>query len=359
MIALLMALRGAAMALQLLLSALLLRDARSVRAGRYGALFAGGAAAAVVVWAPPFPIDPALWLIPLRVLAFGNTAVFWLLATALFDDEFEPSWVHAAAWLFLVALGLGGLYSGVSRPYLAFNALSLVLVFLALGQVLAGRALDLVESRRRLRVVLVVSVGLFNTAVSVTAITVGGGGQPWFGLAEQLVSVMLSGFFSMMILSVTRTTPLLSLALMESRDAAPQTAAGRPPAALPGDEDDEKLLASLRALMEKEKVYREEGLSIAILAGKLDLPEYRLRRLINQRLGHRNFSTFLNGHRLADAMAALADPTQADVPILTIALDAGFQSIGPFNRAFKAQAGMTPTEFRRQRRGAAAASLRS
>jgi AraC-like DNA-binding protein len=29
-------------------------------------------------------------------------------------------------------------------------------------------------------------------------------------------------------------------------------------------------------------------------------------------------------------------------------MDAGFQSIGPFNRAFKAETGMTPTEFRRE-----------
>ena len=41
----------------------------------------------------------------------------------------------------------------------------------------------------------------------------------------------------------------------------------------------------------------------------------------------------------------------APVPILTIALDAGFQSLGPFNRAFKVQTGMTPTEFRRQQLG--------
>ena len=33
--------------------------------------------------------------------------------------------------------------------------------------------------------------------------------------------------------------------------------------------------------------------------------------------------------------------------MLTIAMDAGFQSIGPFNRAFKADTGLTPTEFRR------------
>jgi AraC-like DNA-binding protein len=32
--------------------------------------------------------------------------------------------------------------------------------------------------------------------------------------------------------------------------------------------------------------------------------------------------------------------------VLSIALEAGFQSIGPFNRAFKAATGLTPTEFR-------------
>jgi AraC-like DNA-binding protein len=35
------------------------------------------------------------------------------------------------------------------------------------------------------------------------------------------------------------------------------------------------------------------------------------------------------------------------VPVLTIAMDTGFRSIGPFNRAFKADTGLTPTEFRR------------
>ena len=38
---------------------------------------------------------------------------------------------------------------------------------------------------------------------------------------------------------------------------------------------------------------------------------------------------------------------QAEVPVITIAMDAGFQSLGPFNRAFKATTGVTPTEYRR------------
>jgi AraC-like DNA-binding protein len=100
--------------------------------------------------------------------------------------------------------------------------------------------------------------------------------------------------------------------------------------------------------MEHDRVYREEGLSIGGLAERLGIAEHALRRLINQRLGHRNFNAFLNGYRLDEVIAALGDPAQEAVPILTIALDAGFQSLGPFNRAFKSKTGMTPTEFRRE-----------
>jgi AraC-like DNA-binding protein len=99
--------------------------------------------------------------------------------------------------------------------------------------------------------------------------------------------------------------------------------------------------------MTVERVYRQEGLTIGALAAKLGLTEYRLRQAINEGLGYRNFNAFLNRYRLNEARAALSDPAQREVPVLTIALDAGFQSIGPFNRAFKADTGLTPTEFRR------------
>jgi AraC-like DNA-binding protein len=98
--------------------------------------------------------------------------------------------------------------------------------------------------------------------------------------------------------------------------------------------------------MEGHKVWRDEGLTIAKLAAQLGEQEYRLRRTINGQLGHRNFSAFLNGYRIAEVKSALADPAQRGVPIITIALDAGFGSLGPFNRAFREAEGMTPSEFR-------------
>jgi AraC-like DNA-binding protein len=99
--------------------------------------------------------------------------------------------------------------------------------------------------------------------------------------------------------------------------------------------------------MTVDRAYRQEGLSIGQLALRLSLPEYQLPQLINQGLGYRNFAVFLNLYRIADTKTALADPAQTEVPILTIALDAGFNSLGPFNRAFKAETGMTPSDFRR------------
>src|ERR1700681_446989 len=53
--------------------------------------------------------------------------------------------------------------------------------------------------------------------------------------------------------------------------------------------------------------WRRSPISIGSLAAKLGIPEHGLRRLINRRLGYRNFNAFLNGYRLDDVMAALAD----------------------------------------------------
>jgi AraC-like DNA-binding protein len=135
--------------------------------------------------------------------------------------------------------------------------------------------------------------------------------------------------------------------------APPEVQANTSEAAVIESSADQKLVDALMRLMGDERIYRHDNITIGTLATKLAIPEYRLRRLINQRLGYRNFNVFLNEHRIAEAKAALADPSQAEVPVITIAMDAGFQSLGPFNRAFKAITGVTPTEYRRLKASAA------
>jgi AraC-like DNA-binding protein len=228
---------------------------------------------------------------------------------------------------------------------------ALALVGFGLWQVLGGRAGDLVEGRRRFRLVLAIGVGLSIVAfIALGAVSYSSPRIRDYGGVASAGIVLALGLASAMFRLGVRPSPPL-----EVDPAGPRrelTAAT--PIAI--DPEERALLDRLRHLMESERIYREEGLGVGALAARLGLPEYRLRRLINQRLGHRNFSSFVNGYRLAETAAALADPAQAQVPVLTIALDAGFQSIGPFNRAFKAQTGMTPTDFRRERLERAAAA---
>jgi AraC-like DNA-binding protein len=106
-------------------------------------------------------------------------------------------------------------------------------------------------------------------------------------------------------------------------------------------------LGRIRTLMETQELWREEGLTITRLAVRANLPEAQFRRLINDQLGYRNFPSFVNTHRIAAAKARLADPDEARTSISAIAYDIGFASLGPFNRAFREETGVAPSEWRR------------
>lgn len=96
------------------------------------------------------------------------------------------------------------------------------------------------------------------------------------------------------------------------------------------------------------QIYREAGLTISMLAKKLKLPEYRLRAFIHKQLGFRNFNAMLHEYRIEDASIALANNDKPNVPVLTVALSVGYQSITPFNNAFRQLKGVTPSEFRKR-----------
>jgi len=345
------ALRGAAVVILLLRVVVVVRDARRDPVSRYSALLTASIAAYIVESAPGFDALQLFLRIPFHIASAGIPAAFWIAMGAIFVDEFSPRWYHALGWLALVALALMDMSRHPTSVDVARSCLSVSFLLLGIWHVLSGRASDLVEGRRRLRVwyaVVIVLYALFIIA------------SEWLwpgGLSATPLSVAnAAGLMVLIFLFAV----LGSLASTEA-PLAPVPVQARQSPALPNDPrpaaptlPDAAQLTALRRLLDYDKVFREPDLSIASLSQKLDIPEHRLRHLINRQLGHRNFSAFVNGYRLAEVEAALSDPAQAAVPILTIALDAGFGSIGPFNRAFKAHAGLTPTEYRRARLGGAA-----
>jgi AraC-like DNA-binding protein len=349
-------LRGAVVGLCLLIAGVALRDRRDSPVARLGAALALGAAASAICSAPNFRSPFEWWSLLLLALSGGNAVVFWLWARAAFDDDFEPRWWHGALWAATAGLQL---FAGrgstpalelATEWTLSFAYLGLAL--LAAGQALATWREDLMAGRRRLRLVVLVGTAVYIGVVVISSLSPKLPPTP-SGSGFSIASV--AGAFCLCVLVAIAAWNLLRAAGVQEGSvllpAAGDAVADAYPAALDGAGKvsgiEPALLRRLQHLMAVDRVYRQEGLTIGFLSAKLGVPEYRLRQLINEGLRHRNFNAFLNGYRIEEAKAALANPEQKDVPVLTIALDAGFQSVGPFNRAFKAATDLTPTEFRR------------
>jgi AraC-like DNA-binding protein len=333
--------------LLLLLAALLFRDYREAAAGRLAIAFALGSAAHALTAASGFTPPVVPWQAALIAVSTGNVVVFWLFARALFDDAFQIRIWHAAPWAAVVALSLINCLLRVPAQTLdprifpiAVSVISLCFVALAIVQTIASWSTDLVEERRRLRVFVVVTTAVYAGFNAILQIFV-----TWSG-SLSIVATANAAILAGVVVAIAYSLMRINGEMLFPAAEKPAIAAV---ATIPIESNaaDRKLLDALMRLMADERIYRHEGLTIGSLATKLSVPEYKLRRLINQELGYRNFNVFLNNHRIEEAKAALADPSQAEVPVITIAMDAGFQSLGPFNRAFKATTGVTPTEYRK------------
>ncbi len=283
------------------------------------------------------------------ILALGAGAtpgLFWLFAKAWFNDERQVSPASAL----LVGLSVvntlvmqltfhgDGLVNLVCA--VLFRVSMLGFAGAALWEVWRSREGDLVERRRRIRPMLVCVVAVYVIVIAFVEVA-GPQGLPGGSLKQAVASGSLPAVFGFCVaLMRIDRADLFGAPPVQPAPVKPPPAAGEDP-----------LANRLLRFMATELPHRDETLSIAKLAALLGEQEYRLRRTINGQLGHRNFAAFLNGYRLAEVKAALADPRQKDVPIITIALDAGFGSLGPFNRAFREAEGMTPSEFRARAAG--------
>ena len=82
------------------------------------------------------------------------------------------------------------------------------------------------------------------------------------------------------------------------------------------------------------------------LAKLLDVPEYRVSKLLRSQFHASNFNQFINTLRIEHAKTLLSDPDKGHWPVVVIGLESGFASVGPFTRSFKTLVGYTPHEFR-------------
>jgi len=278
------------------------------------------------------PDRSAFWAL-IQLLAQSVPLSLWVFAHLLFEREIDRR-IAAVGAVALVGCWIGFRFAGNAAFTVALvqRGVSLLLIAHAILIAIRERGDDLIEKRRRLRVGFVVVVGVLAFVVIVLELLFGfrrNGSDLGIG---QAVAILIAS--SAMGVALLQSDPDL---LFDPARPAPEPRFNPAEHVLNG-----KLDAAIAA-----GAYREPGLSIGGLAATLGVPEHRLRALINQRLGYRNFSAFLNHHRVADAKRLLADPAKVDLPILTIAMDLGYGSLAPFNRAFREDAGQSPSEFRR------------
>jgi AraC-like DNA-binding protein len=275
-------------------------------------------------------------------LSAWAAAIFWLFCSVLFEDEPKiPAWRFVIPAFVLAQWAFGAfLPPSPARAVVwwSFAALSVVLHCHILLMAWRGWRIDLVERRRHLRAPIAAAATGYMFVQ--TLCDFGFGMGPVLPSLAQALALAALGVGS--ALALLRAEPVL-VSAATSETAKPQIS--QPLDLTPADR---LILARLDKAMDESEVWRGEDLSIGSLAALVGAPEHRLRKLINGTLGHRNFADYVNGRRIEAAKVALADPELALKSVSTIAYEHGFGSLGPFNRAFRAAVGVTPTAWRQQ-----------
>jgi len=267
--------------------------------------------------------------------AFGVSACgwSWLLARALFDPA-----KHDALWprLVVLVLAASGATAVLAPPHQpVWTVANNLYVLSGSGALL----MTFVEPFQRRGCALARDEVLFRAIfVGVFALLVGVAVLAAWKAPEQVETacavVGVAGAIGATVYRLKRPLVLVERA----------TAARKPATA------DELLLAErLERLLRDTALHLDPDLR---LAARLNAPEHRVSRCIGAATGFPNFNRLINHHRVEAAKRLLASSDQAR-SILQIALDCGFASLGPFNRAFREETGTTPRAYRALQRSTA------
>jgi AraC-like DNA-binding protein len=337
-------LRAIGVALLALVAVSVLRTRERTHRTRSVAWLAASVAAFMLTSMPGADRIFGAFIYPLTALCSTHPVWFWICARVLFS---ERATLRTSDVICLGAMGVAGVLYQSQLPAdsadtavrvlgVAFAASGLAFACLAPLTVYFGIAGDLDLRRRQLRQWFVPVVSIYLAAVLVTQAIVlfQGGSTPRTLVLLNLVVIDVAAAIALSTFVQLRVVNWIAAV-----DIPPAVALSRL---------EESVLERLNRRFVAERLYAREALTIAQLATLLGTQEHVLRRVINQGLGFRNFNDFLHTHRLKEAAGRLGDPQLRRIPVLTIALEGGYGSIGPFNRAFKERFGVTPTEYRRQ-----------
>jgi AraC-like DNA-binding protein len=315
---------------------------RKVPATRlYGALFIGAAASFCLarLLGDKFGLTSDL----LSIAGSATCGWSWLLARALFrmPEVRRPIWPLALVLALVAAETFLHFHGNRTTPVarMVVNAETLVsstLLLLAMVEPLQGIHRGIAPAELRFRTVFAGGYAMLLTiaVIGIDGASPGSAVDAW-GSMIKAACAGLALVGTGLALRYRGDNPLLEKRGEKRRQTTT---------------DQSGLGERLAALISDEAVYTLSDLRVADVAHRLGEADYKVTQCITGGLGFRNFNHMINHVRIAAAKRKFADASLDRLPVLTIALDCGFGSIGPFNRAFKAETGMTPVDFRRSGR---------
>ena len=104
-------------------------------------------------------------------------------------------------------------------------------------------------------------------------------------------------------------------------------------------------------LFSKEKLYKENNINLDMLAERLNTTRHNASQVINEHFDM-SFHELVNKYRISEAKQLLEDDSKLNWNIIEVAYEVGYNNKVTFNKAFKKDTNLTPSEYQKNSWGA-------
>lgn len=276
------------------------------------------------------------------IMGSGACAWLWLLTRSLFRPrkDWRPAALYGVAVVVAMEAAAGlippsgsvGLAAEAGRVLVnTASMICIAAIVFIYNEALQGYS-KLSAAERRFRVVF---IGVLSLVIGVAILWVSGA----------RAGTVAANWNAVLLTSCGALALIGSRLAVQYRLKNPQQKAGQ-------CETDQQTLQRLGARILKaindDELLTTPNLKVSAFADRIKEQEYKVTRCITNHLQYRNFNHLLNSHRIDRAKGIFDEPKSDPLTIATVAYACGFNSLGPFNRAFKQYTGMTPREYRQQ-----------
>jgi len=97
--------------------------------------------------------------------------------------------------------------------------------------------------------------------------------------------------------------------------------------------------------MRQDQLFKNQELTLQHLAEAIGIKPYLVSKALSE-IFQKRFNDYVNAFRVEEVQRLLRDPDKSHYTLLSLAMEAGFNSKSSFNRAIKKQLGILPSELK-------------